>query len=80
MFQIKFVERIKHTFYVPELFSRDRTVYEITSKNMVEHARSQILRMRVACWISKAKRAQAHPRAHAPTPTSTHTHVRTHAH
>ena len=32
-----------------------------------------IRRMFVACWISKATRAQAHARASAPTRTRTHT-------
>ena len=38
------------------------------SKNMVEPERTQtIWRLRVACWLSKPTRAQAHTRACAPT-------------
>ena len=61
------------------------------SKNVVEPGRLQtIWRMRVAYWINKATRAQAHARASAPTPTHTqthaltrpptHTHTHTHTH
>ena len=50
---------------------------------MVEPERPQkIWRMRVACWIGKDTRTQAHACAHAPTPTHMHaltrTHTRTH--
>ena len=42
------------------LFSENRAGYEIMSKNMVEPERRQtVWRMRVACWINKATRAQA---------------------
>jgi hypothetical protein len=45
-------------------------------KNEVEPDRPQMaIWWRVACWISKATRAQAHQR---PAPTPTHTHARTH--
>jgi hypothetical protein len=40
------------------------------SKNVVESEGPQaIRRMRVACWISKATRAEAHARARVPTTT-----------
>ena len=48
-------------------FSENRAVYEIVSKNVVKPGRSQTaIKRRVACWISKATRAQAqtHSRAH----------------
>jgi hypothetical protein len=59
------------------------------SKKVVEPERLQtIWRTRVACWINKATRAQAHARASAPIPTHTqmhaltrppaHTHTHTH--
>ena len=49
-------------------------------KNVVEPERPQtIWRMRVACLVSKATRAQEHARASATTPTPTHTHSRKHA-
>jgi hypothetical protein len=45
----------ENTFY--SHFSEDRAFYEIVWKNVVEPGRSQmaIWRMRVACWIPKAK-------------------------
>ena len=44
-------------FFFPE----NRAVYEILSKKVVEPERRQtILRMRVACWLRNATRAQAH--------------------
>jgi hypothetical protein len=54
-------------------FPENRAVYELMLKNMVEPERFQmkIWRLRVACRISKATRAQAHARAR--TPTFTHT-------
>ena len=39
-----------------------------------------IWRPRLAYWISKPTRAQAHARARAPTPNQTHTDERTHTH
>ena len=51
----------KYTFYVPWLFSKNRAVYEIMSKNLVEPERPQItIWRRLACWISKATRVRAH--------------------
>ena len=48
---------------------------------MVEPEGPQIIwRMRVACWISKATRAQAHARARAPTHIHTRMHSPTRAH
>ena len=72
-------------FMSDNIFSENLAVYEIMSKNMAEPKMSQIkIWRRVACLISKAKRAQAHSRAPAPTPTHTrmqaharHTHART---
>ena len=49
------------------------------SKTVMEPERPQtIWRMRAACWISKATRAQANARARAPTPTNTQAHACTH--
>ena len=62
-------------------FSRKCAVYEMMSKNMVEPDRQQtIWRMRVACWISKDTRVQAHARAHAPTHTPAHVNARARTH
>jgi hypothetical protein len=56
-------------------YSENRVVYEKMSKNVIKsETPHSTWRMRVACSISKATRAQAH--AHAPAPT----HARTHAH
>ena len=71
----------QNTFYTQWLFSENRAVYEIMSKNMSEPERTQtIWRLRVAYWISKCTRSQVHARARAPTPTHppTYTHTRTH--
>jgi hypothetical protein len=46
---------------------------------MVEPAMLQMaIWRRIACWISKATRAQEHARAHAPTITHPHPHKHTH--
>ena len=67
IFQTKAVEKIKIHILCSETFSENRTVSEIMSKNMVETEGSQTISRRVACWISKATRAQAHARARALT-------------
>ena len=55
------------------VFSENRAVYEIMSKNVVEPERPQMTtRRRVACWISKATLEQAHARALASTHTQKH--------
>ena len=55
----KAVEKIKiHTFCSITFFSENRTVYEIMWENIVERGRRQMTtnlgRMLIACWISKA--------------------------
>jgi len=49
-----FVEIIKTHIYNQYVFSRNRAVYEILRKNMVEPSRPQmkIWRMRIACWLT----------------------------
>jgi hypothetical protein len=43
---------------------------------MVEAERPQMtIQRRVACWVSKAIRAQTHPRSRAPSITHAHTHA-----
>ena len=60
-------------FFSPE----NRTVYEIMSKNVVEPERPHMtIWRRIACWVSKAKRARA--RSTTPTHKRARTHVRTH--
>jgi hypothetical protein len=55
-FSDKFVEKMKTHFVVSIFFYKNGTVYEITWKNMVdtEAPQMKILRMRIACWITKA--------------------------
>ena len=62
MFQLNVVEKIKlHNLCA---------VYEIMSKNVLEPNRPQMaIWRRVACWINKATRAQAHASARAHTHT-----------
>ena len=68
-------------FMFSNFFSENREVYEIMSKNEVEPKRPQMaIRWRVACWISKATRAQAHAIARAPTFTYMRAHARTGLH
>ena len=51
------------------------------SKNVVEPSKLQMaIWRRIACWISKAIRAQEHARTHAPTITHPHPHKHTHEH
>jgi hypothetical protein len=57
MFQKKAVQKIKtHILCSVTFFSKNRAVYEIMWKNMVDRGRTQlaIWRMRIACWIPKA--------------------------
>ena len=59
-------------------FSDNRSANEIMSKNMVEPEKPYMtIWRRVACWISKATRVQAHARTSAPTPTHALTQART---
>jgi hypothetical protein len=68
MFQIKVVEKIKTHILYSTTFSADLTVYVIISKNVVEPERAQVaIQRRVARWVSKATRGQAHARAGART-------------
>jgi hypothetical protein len=56
MFQAKFVEKIKtHILYSITFFSKNRAVYEITWKNIVQSGRPQmaIWLMPIACGIHK---------------------------
>ena len=77
MFQIKVLEKIKTHILYAVTFYENRAVFEVMSKNMVEPERThKIWRLRVACWIIKLTRAQAHARACAPTHTQTHARTR----
>jgi len=59
MFQTKVVvEKITtHILGSITFFSKNRAVYEIMWKNMVQPDRSQmkVRRMRISCWLPKAK-------------------------
>ena len=85
MFQTKVVEKLKIHILCSVPFSEYNAVYQITSKKVVEPERSQMTtwRLRVACAISKATRAQEHCRAphpnvrtHSPKRAPTHTEIR----
>jgi hypothetical protein len=61
MFQAVVVEKIEtHTLSSKTFFSKNRTIYEIMCKNVVERDKPQTtkLRMRIACRIPKAKNTQ----------------------
>ena len=79
MFQIKVVEKIKtHIICSVAFFSENRAVYVTTSKNLAEpETRQTTIWRRVACWISKATRAQARANARARTHEHTRKHART---
>ena len=58
MFHTKVVQKIKtHILCSVTFFPENRAVYEIMWKNIVQRGRAQmaIWRMRIACWIPKAK-------------------------
>jgi hypothetical protein len=54
-FRQNLYRKSKHTFCVQQLSSKNRAVYEIMWKNMVERGKQEttIWRMRLACWIKK---------------------------
>ena len=86
MFGIIVVQEVKtHNLYTA-IFSENRAVYEIMSKNEVQPERLQkIWRLGESYWMSKTTRAQAQIGARTPTPTHTHSptharHARTHTH
>ena len=76
MFQIKFVEKIKVHILFSITFFRNRAIYELMSKNLLESERPLMtIRRRVACWISKATHAWAHSLPCSHTHTHTHTEI-----
>ena len=69
MFQRKVVEKIKIHILWSVTFSESHALYDIMPKNEVKPDRAQtIWRLRVSCWISKAKREQPHSRYGYPNP------------
>ena len=52
--QPKYVEKIKTHILCPIALFENRTTYEIMWKNSVPPDRSQMMRMYIACWITKA--------------------------
>jgi hypothetical protein len=81
MFWTKFAEKIKTYFIFDNIFSENRAVYEIMSKNVVEPERPHDVktwRIRVESWISKA--ACTHANVHAHAPGCTHARAHTHTH
>jgi hypothetical protein len=71
-FKSKVLRKSKYAFYIQHLFfKKNRAVYELISTNMVEPEKPQTATWRrVACWISKATRANTH---HGPYTHTTHT-------
>ena len=67
----------QNTFYARDFFQKNRAVYGIIPKNVVESHRTQTIGLlRVAYWIRKLTR----PQSHAPTPTHELSHTHTHTH
>jgi len=68
MFQTKVVEKIETRILCPVIFFffENYPLYEITWESSVERGRSQmtIWRMRIACWISKARNTHTHIHIH----------------
>ena len=55
MFQKKFVEKVKDTFYVRQLFFQKSCLYEIMWTNVTpEMPQITIWCMYIACWINNA--------------------------
>ena len=78
IYQIKVVDKFKaHILYSVTFFLfKNRAFHEIISKNMVEPERLQLaIWRRVAWWINKATRSQAHAWARIPPPPPTHTEI-----
>jgi len=73
MFQTKNCGENQNTHFMFSnfFFSENRAVYVVMRKNIVEPIRPQIAvwRLRVACWIAKAKHTHTHPH------TYTHTYI-----
>jgi hypothetical protein len=85
MFQVNVVEKLQTHILCSLIVSENRSGCEIVKKyGGTRGAEITTWRMRVACWISKTTRAQAHACARAPTPTHTlprtHARSRTHTH
>jgi hypothetical protein len=53
MFRTILVEKIKIAFHI-QYFLENRAVYEMMCENIVHPNRPQMMRMRIACWITKA--------------------------
>jgi hypothetical protein len=71
----------KHTFYVQLLFSENRTIYEIMSKNIVETEGPQMTSQYSAYALhAELARLYARMRMHTSTRSGTHMHARTRKH
>jgi hypothetical protein len=80
MFYTKVVEKIKHTFYTQQLFSENRIVCEIMSKNIVETEGPQMTSQYGAYALSAGlARLYARMRMHKSTRPGNNMHARTHA-
>jgi len=54
IFQPNVVEEIKTHILCPTALFENRTIYKIMWKNSVPPDKPQIMRMYIACWITKA--------------------------
>ena len=75
----KYCKENQNTFYVKYLFSENRAVYEIMSKNVVQPGATNDVTVWLICvayWISKTTRKHAHAHGHA----SANPHARKRAH
>jgi hypothetical protein len=80
-FSQKLQRKSKHTFYVQQLFSENRALYEIMSRSVEESEGETndvtIWRKRFVCWISKSTCTYAHPHTHALWYPHARTHTQT---
>jgi hypothetical protein len=73
---MKFVDKINKIFFLT--FSKNRSVYEVILKNVVQPVSLKMkIWRRIECWVNKATSAQAHTstpaRTHSPTRACTNT-------
>jgi len=62
MFQTNFIKKNSNTFYIQQVFSENRVVYEMMWKNVAELGRPKmaISRLRIEFWIAKVTNTHTH--------------------
>jgi len=60
MYETTLVEKIKTQFRYNNFFSKNRVIYEMMWKNIVQQGRPQMTIWRIACWATKAKNTHTH--------------------